>query len=106
MPVKVKELRDGSVIKIELNKNFYLMLKGVLLYILKIEPNHEKLTALVEKITKAEADKEPHTEQEAAFKTMLYLLAEIEGQASIQGFYDEIEVPSPGDDNYVEPTQG
>ena len=37
---------------------------------------------------------------------MLYLLAEIEGQASIQGFYDEIEVPSPGDENYIEPTEG
>jgi len=92
MPVKVKELRDGSVIKIELNKNFYLMLKGVLLYILKIEPNHEKLTALVEKISKPEADKEPHTQQEAAFKTMLYLLAEIETQAKATEQFIEKEL--------------
>lgn len=43
MPAKVREIKDDAIIEIKLNKNFYTMLKGVMLYILKQDANEEKI---------------------------------------------------------------
>ena len=52
MPAKVREIKDDAIIEIKLNKNFYTMLKGVMLYILKLEPEEAKIKELVESMSK------------------------------------------------------
>ena len=81
MPAKVREIKDDAIIEIKLNKNFYSMLKGVMLYILKIDADEAKIKDMVDKIINRDTDDKPHTEQEAAFKTMFLLIAEIENRA-------------------------
>jgi hypothetical protein len=105
MPVKIREIKNDAIINISLNKNFYLMLKAVMLYIFKQEPDKEKYEALIKKVMSTETENEPHTEHEAAFKTMLILLAEIEKKAVESDLFDIKEVPAEGDENYVEPKQ-
>jgi hypothetical protein len=105
MPAKVREIKDDAIIEIKLNKNFYTMLKGVMLYILKLEPDEAKIKELVAKIINRDTDDQPHTEQEAAFKTMFLLLAEIENQAVVNDQFNTTEFPLPGEEGYVEPTQ-
>ena len=98
MPVKVREIKNDAIITIKLNKNFYLMLKGVMLYIFKQEGDQEKYEALLKKVMSADTENEPHTEHEAAFKTMLLLLAEIERQAAENDLFDIKEIPLEGED--------
>jgi len=105
MPAKVREIKDDAIIEIKLNKNFYTMLKGVMLYILKLEPEEAKIKELVDKIINRSTDDKPHTDQEAAFKTMFLLLAEIENQAVKNDLFDTTEFPLPGEEGYVEPKQ-
>jgi hypothetical protein len=92
--IKVREIKNDAIIDIKLNKNFYLMLKATMLYIFKQEPDQEKYEALIKKVMSTETENEPHTEHEAAFKTMLLLLAEIERQAGENNLFDvkEIEI--------------
>ena len=103
MPVKVREIKNDAIIDIKLNKNFYLMLKATMLYIFKQEPDHEKYESLIKKVMSPEAENEPHTEHEAAFKTMLLLLAEIERQATENNLFDIKEVEIEGEDNKTNP---
>lgn len=105
MPVKVKELKNDALISITLNKNFYLMLKAVMLYIFKQEPDQSKYEELIKKVMATDRDNEPHTEHEAAFKTMLILLAEIERRAVELNMYDDKEIPVEGDENFTPPKQ-
>ena len=104
MPVKVREIKNDALISITLNKNFYLMLKGVMLYIFKQEPDHEKYDALIKKAISSEYDNEPHTEHESAFKTMMLLLAEIERIAGEKELFDIKEILVEGDEGYVPPS--
>lgn len=96
--IKVREIKNDAIIEIKLNKNFYLMLKATMLYIFKQEPNQEKYEALIKKVMSTEAENEPHTEHEAAFKTMLLLLAEIERQATENNLFDVKEIEIEGED--------
>jgi len=105
MPVKVREIKNDAIVTIKLNKNFYLMLKSVMLYIFKQETDQEKYEALIKKVMSPEAENEPHTEHEAAFKTMILLLAEIERRAGEENLFDIKEIPVEGDEGYVEPKQ-
>lgn len=105
MPAKVREIKDDAIIEIKLNKNFYNMLKGVMLYILKIDADEAKIKDMVDKIINRDTDDKPHTEQEAAFKTMFLLIAEIENQAVVNDLFNTTEHPLPGEEGYVEPTQ-
>ena len=104
MPVKIREIKDDALITITLNKNFYLMLKSVMFYIFKQEPDQEKYEGLIKKVMSSDAENEPHTEHEAAFKTMLILLAEIERMAGEQDSFDIKEIPVEGDEGYVVPS--
>jgi hypothetical protein len=101
--IKVREIKNDAVIDIKLNKNFYLMLKATMLYIFKQEKDQEKYEALIKKVMSAEAENEPHTEHEAAFKTMLLLLAEIERQAGEKELFDIKEIEIEGEDNKPTP---
>ena len=105
MPVKIREIKNDALINISLNKNFYLMLKAVMLYIFKQEPDQEKYEALIKKVMSTDNDNEPHTEHEAAFKTMLILLAEIERKAVEAELFEIKEVPVEGDEDYTAPKQ-
>jgi len=89
MSTKVKEIKDNAIIEIKINKVFYLMLKKTLLYVFKQEIDSEKVAELIKKVTDKNADNEPHTEQEFAFKTLFLLLAEIEAQAEKTDQFEE-----------------
>lgn len=89
MSTKVKEIKDNAIIEIKINKVFYMMLKKTLLYIFKQEIDNDKITELIKKVTDKNADNEPHTEQEFAFKTLFLLLAEIEAQAEKTNQFQE-----------------
>tara|TARA_R110000868_G_scaffold293977_1_gene554468 strand:- start:457 stop:777 length:321 start_codon:yes stop_codon:yes gene_type:complete len=104
MPIKIREIKDDALITITLNKNFYLMLKSVMLYIFKQEPDQEKYEGLIKKVMSSEHENELHTEHEAAFKTMLILLAEIERMAGEQDSFNIREIPTEGDEGYVPPS--
>jgi hypothetical protein len=98
MPVTVREIKNDAIIDIKINKNFYLMLKATMMYIFKQEADTTKYEALIKKIMSSESENEPHTEHEAAFKTMILLLAEIERQASINNLFDTKEIPLEGEE--------
>ena len=89
MSNKVKEIKDGALIEIKLNKTFYLMLKKTLLYVFKQETDNDKITELIKKVTDKNSDNEEHTEQEFAFKTLFLLLAEIEAKAEKTNQFEE-----------------
>ena len=80
------------------------MLKSVMLFIFKQEPDQEKYEGLIKKVMSSEHENEPHTEHEAAFKTMLILLAEIERMAGEQDSFNIREIPTEGDEGYVPPS--
>jgi hypothetical protein len=98
MPVKVREIKNDAIIDIKLNKNFYLMLKATMLYIFKQEQDQSKYEELIKKVMSTETENQPHTEHEAAFKTMLLLLAEIERQAVEHDLFEIKEIEIEGED--------
>lgn len=103
MPVKVKELKEDTVVDIKVNKAFYLMVKGLSYYIFRNLPKET-----IEEDIKAVMSKkynELETELQQHFYTTTLLLAEIERQAIANNMFDEKEILEPGDDGYVEPTQ-
>jgi len=105
MAVKVKEIKDGALMDIKVNKNFYLMSKDTLYtifrHLLKNESEQENLQNI---LTKQFNDL---TEFERAFYTLTLLVSEIEKQVQADSnLYTEKEVPEPGDPDYVEPKQG
>ena len=103
MPVKVKELRDGSVIKIQLNKNFYLMMKELAFYLFTSQSDSVKLEeALKNMTTKQYAELDMF---ERAFFTTTLLITEIEAVAKKEILFTEKELLQPGDEGYVAPTQ-
>ncbi len=42
MSIKVKKLKDDAVVKIEISKNFYDLLKASMFYVFKLEKDEEK----------------------------------------------------------------
>lgn len=104
MAIKIKEIKDGALINIKVNKNFYLMAKDSLYTIFKhLLSNQSEKENLQNILTKQFNDL---SEFERAFYTMTLLVSEIEKQ--VQGdpsLYDEKEIPEPGDPDYIEPKQ-
>jgi len=101
MAVKVKEIKDGALIDIKVNKNFYLMSKDSLYtifrHLLKNESETENLQNI---LTKQFNDL---TEFERAFYTLTLLVSEIEKQAlNNPEYYTEKEVAEPDDADHVE----
>jgi hypothetical protein len=104
MAVKVKELKDDALVEIKVNKNYYLMVKSVLFYLFNQKENNESKEASLKKIM--EGKFEEMDDWERAFHTITLFLAEVEKQATASNLYDEKEILEPGDEGYIQPTQG
>jgi len=103
MAIKVKELKDDAIVSIQVNKNYYLMMKSVLFYLfIQREDTAEKETAINKVMTGKFEDMD---EWERAFHTVTLFLAEVEKQATNNNLYDEKEILEPNDEGYVAPTQ-
>lgn len=104
MAIKVKELKDDALVEIQVNKNYYLMVKSVLLYLFStLEESADKNKSLEKVMT---GKFEDMNEWEKAFHTLTLFLAEVERQATTKNLYEEKEILEPGDEGYVAPTQG
>jgi hypothetical protein len=103
MAIKVKEMKDDAVVSVSVNKAFYLMMKAILLHLFKSITAEDKEAYLKDIMTKEYKDLD---ELQRSFHTVTLFLAEVEKQAKDQNFYEEKEILQPGDEGYVEPTQG
>ena len=104
MAVTVKELKDDAIVEIKVNKSFYLMTKALSYFLFQtIKDDNEREESLKKIMT---GKYEHMNDFERSFYTVTLLLAEIEKQAQDNKLYDEKEILEPGDDGYVEPTQG
>lgn len=104
MPLKIKEIKDDASTSIQVNKNFYLMLKNSLFFLFtQYGPNEESRDESLDKILKGKY--EDMNEFEKAFFTIAMLLGEIEKNFVAEKKVDEKEVPVPGDPDFVAPTE-
>lgn len=87
----VKELKDNALVKVEVNKSFYFMVKNALFFLFRNmdikEEDKEKV--LKELMTKNFNDM---THWEQSFYAITLLLAEIERQASLTDQYQDVEI--------------
>jgi hypothetical protein len=104
MAVKVKELKDDALVKVEVNKNYYLMMKSTLFYLFLQKTDEKEREEAIKKVMSGKF--EDMDDWERSFHTITLFLAEVEKQASTNNLYDEKEILEPGDEGYVEPTQG
>ena len=103
MAVKVKELNDDAIIDVQVNKNYYVLMKSALFHLFEqIEDIQEKEKSL-EKIASGKI--EDMNSWERSFHTISLFLAEVERQALEKKLYVEKEILEPGDEGYVAPTQ-
>lgn len=102
MAVKVKELKDDTLVDIKVNKSYYLMLKASLNYLFNLIHDEQQRGAAMKKIM--EGKYEDMNSYERTFYTLTLMLAEIERTAKENNYYDEKEILEPGDEGYVEPT--
>jgi hypothetical protein len=100
MAIKVKELKDDSIIEVKVNKNYYLMVKSVLLHLVGTITAEDKDAYIKEAISKEYKDLD---ETQRSFYTLSLLLAEIEKVAKDKELFVEKEVLEPGDEGYVAP---
>ena len=101
MPVKVKEMKDGAILEIKVNKNFYLMSKSLSFYL--FNQMHEKNpddNYLKDSLSKKYEELD---DLQRSFYTIALLLSEIETQAKNSDNYTEKEVLVPGDEGFVPP---
>lgn len=104
MAVKVKELKDDALVDIKVNKTYYLMMKTSLFHLFQSIKDDDEREKSLKKIM--EDKYETMNDWEKAFYTISLFLAEVEKQATEANLYDEKEILEPGDEGYVEPTQG
>lgn len=102
--IKVQELKDDAIIDIKVNKAYYLMVKALSFKLVKEmfdkNPDPQYLKEVMSK------KYEEMDDLQRCFHTTTLLLAEIETQSKAQNQTQEKEVLEPGDEGYVEPTQG
>jgi hypothetical protein len=103
MPLKVKELKDDSVIEVKVNKTYYLMLKTILLNLVNNLTVEDKNAYMNEAITKEYKDLD---DTQRTFYTITLLIAEIEKVALANDLFIEKEILEPGDEGYVAPKLG
>ena len=104
MPMKVKQIKEGAEAEIKVNKNFYLMCKNILLFLFQeYSPDDTNRQESLEKITKGKY--EDMNDFEKSFFTVALLLGEMEKKFVENNFYEEVDMPVPGDPDYVEPTE-
>lgn len=103
MAVKIKEMKDDAVFTINVNKNFYLMVKELAFYLFTSQSDSAKLEeALKNMTTKQYAELDMF---ERAFFTTTLLITEIESVAKKESKFTEKEILQPGDEGYIPPTQ-
>jgi len=100
MALKVKELKDDSIIEVKVNKSYYLMVKSVLFHLVTQITTEDKDAYIKEILSKEYKDMD---EAQRSFYTISLLLAEIEKVAKDKELYEEKEVLEPGDEGYVAP---
>jgi len=93
MSIKIKELKDDAILEIKLNKNFYLMLKQAMFYIFQQETDVKEKEELIKKVLSKDTNIQLN-EHQAAFRTLMILLAEIERVAIAEDKMIEREMPS------------
>ena len=98
---KIKEIKDDALINIQVNKSYYLMVKGLSLQLFANVTVEDKDAYLKDLLTKEYKDLD---EIQRAFCTITLLLSEIEQSASNQNLFDEKEVLEPGDKGYKAPS--
>ena len=75
MPIKLKQMSDDALVTIQVNKNYYEMVKGLSFYLftlIKVDDKHVYLKEII--------DKKPEEldDLQKAFYTVTLLIAEIE----------------------------
>ena len=103
MAVKVKEMKADAIIDIKVNKNYYLMVKGLSFYLFNQIQAEDKEAYIKQIMTSQYIDLD---DLQKSFYTVALLLAEIETGATRANLYDEKEILEPGDEGYVAPTEG
>ena len=104
MALKVKELKDDILIDIKVNKNYYLMMKSTLFHLFQSIKDDKEREESLKKVMSGKY--EDMNDWERSFYTITLFLTEVEKQATENNFYNEKEILEPGDEGYVEPTQG
>ena len=90
----IKEIKDAAVIKIEVNKTYYLMVKALSLQLFLNVNVEDKDQYLKDLLTKEYKDLD---ENQRSLYTVILLLAEIESQATKQDLYEEKEINDPSE---------
>jgi hypothetical protein len=90
----IKEIKDTAVIKIEVNKTYYLMVKALSLQLFLNVNVEDKDQYLKDLLTKEYKDLD---ENQRSLYTVILLLAEIESQATKQDLYEEKEINYPSE---------
>ena len=92
--VNVKELKDDALVKLEVNKAYYYMVKNALFYLFKnaTVTENEKESILKGLMQKPYPEM---SEWEKAFYTLTLLVAEIEKVAAEQDLYNDVELDLP-----------
>ena len=104
MAVKVKEMKDDAIINVPVNKSYYLMMKATSFYLFShMGKNSDPDAYLKETLSKEYKDLD---ELQRAFFTVALFLAQVEKQVADENKFEEREILEPGDEGYVEPTQG
>ena len=101
MAVNVKELKDDSIITVQVNKTYYLMTKASLAYLFKINMDKKEEAENLEEIKSKEYG--DMSDFQRIFYTLSLLLAEIERCGKQQEKTIDTEVLVPGDEGYISP---
>lgn len=102
MALKVKELKDDVLIDIQVNKNYYLMLKATLLYLFNASDTKNREESIKRVMEGDYAKMSPY---ERSFYTLTLMLGEIERVAKDKNLYTESEILQPDDEGYVAPIE-
>jgi hypothetical protein len=103
MAIKVKELQDDTLIDIQVNKAYYMMLKGTLHFLFNLIKDEEKRSAAINVIMEGKYEKMDTYQR--SFYTITLILAEIERVAKEKNLFEEKDVLEPDDEGYKAPTQ-
>ena len=104
MSVKINEINQDATTSIQVNRNFYLMVKSLSLFLYQqIGQKSSTEDYLKEIMTKPYAELD---DLQKSFYTSALLLAEMETNFKNDNQFTEKEILQPGDEGYVAPTEG
>jgi hypothetical protein len=103
MAVKVKTMKEDATFSINVNKNFYLMVKDVAFYLFQTQTDPEIQAACIKNITAKPYNEQTHYER--SLYTLTLLLGEMESVCKTSNLIDEKEILEQGDEGYVEPKE-